>query len=185
MLQLDCRALMSVVARWMQRRLLQCLGAPIGITFSSESQSIENVRRQQERDQAKVVELQQELDAERERNRAEVMQLQQELEVERERNQRPEDARHTRRSSRTGNARRRQHSSHTENEHHKRHSSHTEHTDRRGHPRQHRHRGHANEEEPIRSAEVAQFASQEAEVVPSQPRVNQRIGVSSGLCVIS
>ena len=173
MLRLDCRVLMSFVAQWMQRRLLQCLGAPIGIAFSSESQSIENVRRQQERDQAKVVELQQELDAERERNRAEVMQLQQELEVERERNQRPEDARHTRHSSRTGNARRRQH------------SSHTEHTDRRVHPRQHRHRGHANEEEPIRSAEVAQFASQEAEVVPSQPRVNQRIGVSSGLCVIS
>lgn len=182
---------MTVAARWMQRRLLQCLGAPTGIPFSSKSEPITDVRRQQERNKAKVAELQEELEVQRERNQAKVIQLQQELEVERARNQRAENACHTQRSSHTKkNERHRRRSSHTKNERHSGRSSQREHTGRRSHHQQHchNHRGdahYANDEERIRSAEVAQFAPREAEAVPLQPRVNQRIGASSRLCVIS
>ena len=168
--------MMTIVVHWMQRRLLQCLGAPIGTTLSSEPEPITDVRRQQERNQAKVAELQQELrrvEVERENNHAKVMQLQQELEFERENNQSKVMELQQQPETRA------KHTVHT-GRHSRRH--------RINHHHHHNHRGHtheANEKERILSAEVAQSMSQVSEVVPLQTRVNHRIGTSSGLCVIS
>jgi TolA-binding protein len=161
---------MTLVARWMQRRLLQCLGAPIGTILSSDPEPITDVRRQQERNQAKIAELQQELrrvEVERDNNHAKVKQL----EVEREKNQSKVmklQQQLEARAKSTERTRRHSHRHHNVNHHHHHHN----------------HRGHNAEEERILSAEVAQLMSK-SEVVPSQPLVNQRIGAKSGLCVIS